>query len=242
MTSAAARQLTTRHRTQQLALRAGTIRELLRLWSALDWRRLDKTYPAWASVVGRLIDDHRDRSSTLAANYLRAFRLAEGISSAAPVILDDGVPAAQLTIALRVTSIVAVKAATARGVGAQPAMARAFVRSSGTVSRLVLDGGRRTVLGSLDADDRARGWVRVSDGSPCSFCAMLVSRGAVYKASTVDFRSHDACACTAEPLYHGDGHTSQSRRLSDLWAQSTAGHSGGAAIAAFRRAYEGTAA
>lgn len=38
--------------------------------------------------------------------------------------------------------------------------------------------GRETVMASAEASGRS--WRRVSDGSPCSFCAMLVARGDAY--------------------------------------------------------------
>ena len=74
-------------------------------------------------------------------------------------------------------------------------------RIEGYVQRGVLNGGRNTIRASSRANVRAFGWLRVSDGNPCAFCAMLVGRGPVYKAETVGFRSHDYCGCTAEEFY-----------------------------------------
>ena len=44
--------------------------------------------------------------------------------------------------------------------------------------RFAKGGGRETVMASAEASGRS--WRRVSDGNPCSFCAMLVSRGDAY--------------------------------------------------------------
>lgn len=42
------------------------------------------------------------------------------------------------------------------------------------------------------------GWARQLTGrETCSFCAMLVSRGAVYTKKSVNFRTHNNCDCTA---------------------------------------------
>lgn len=42
------------------------------------------------------------------------------------------------------------------------------------------------------------GWARQLTGAEsCPFCAMLVSRGAVYSRKTVDFQTHNHCDCTA---------------------------------------------
>lgn len=56
--------------------------------------------------------------------------------------------------------------------------------------------GRETVMASAEASGRS--WRRVSDGNPCSFCAMLVARGAAYTsqraALTVVGRGMDVSA------------------------------------------------
>lgn len=51
-------------------------------------------------------------------------------------------------------------------------------RAAVTADRWAKDGGRQTVMDSAEAS--GRGWRRVSDGNPCAFCALLVSRGAAY--------------------------------------------------------------
>lgn len=71
----------------------------------------------------------------------------------------------------------------------------------GGTQRRVADHVRHTVMGSATADPQARGWKRVGDGSSCSFCSMLLGRGAVYADATADFRSHDNCGCSAAPAW-----------------------------------------
>jgi hypothetical protein len=46
-------------------------------------------------------------------------------------------------------------------------------------------------------------WRRVTDGSPCGFCAMLASRGPVYRSQESAEGYHAHCGCTAEP-FDGD--------------------------------------
>lgn len=69
----------------------------------------------------------------------------------------------------------------------------------GGVQRRIADHVRGTITGSSVADPRARGWRRVGDGSSCSFCSMLLGRGAVYTEATAAFQSHDNCGCSAAP-------------------------------------------
>lgn len=200
MATPQARRLTDAYRKQTLALRSATVRDLLRLWPALDWKRLDSTYPAWALAVGQLVQRNRQASAALSAAYLQAFRAAEGLGEA-PLVVSADINPEQLAVSLRVSSVVAVKKATEAGRTEADAMRSAFVLSSGEMSKLVLNAGRETLLKSLARDGRARGWQRVTSGGACNFCRMLAGRGAVYSADTVDFHTHGHCGCTAEPVY-----------------------------------------
>lgn len=193
--------LTVTHRRAQLALRASVLRSLQRLWPAMDWSDLDRTFPMWATAAGALIAQNRATSANLAAAYYRAFRFAEGITEPPTIVVAEPVPADKMFVSLRVTALAGVKAAAALGVQRDVAMANAFVRSSGAVTRFVLEGGRDTIRQTVAADPRAAGWQRVTSGRACGFCSMLASRGGVYKETTVDFHAHDHCGCTAQPVY-----------------------------------------
>lgn len=199
--STATKQLTQAFRAQQLHLRAVTVRDLLTLWPALDPARLDSTYPAWAQAVTVLTQANRAASAASAAQYLTAFRLLKRVEGAPAPVLETVAPAEQVASSLLVTSVVAVKKSMLAGQPLDKAMSNAFVQSSGAVSRLVLDGGRQTVLSSLKVDHRAHGWQRETSGRACDFCQMLAGRGAVYSADSGDFPAHDHCSCTAEPVY-----------------------------------------
>lgn len=82
--------------------------------------------------------------------------------------------------------------------GQEPDSVLAIRRAAGGLQRIVLDVDRATVAGSSVADPAAVGWRRTGAGK-CSFCRMLIGRGAVYSEATVQFKSHDHCECTAVP-------------------------------------------
>lgn len=91
---------------------------------------------------------------------------------------------------------------------------------AGGTTRRVLNYSRQTVMGSSIADPGAHGWAREGSGGSCSFCLMLVSRGAVYSEASADFASHDHCNCTAVPAFDGESRpvkpfTPTSRQISD---------------------------
>ena len=81
------------------------------------------------------------------------------------------------------------------------------------VIRLVSDGGRAPLLREVSTGGHgAVGYARVVDADPCLFCAMLASRGAVYRSDAFSesnglfsgdgaFKVHDGCQCTLEPVY-----------------------------------------
>lgn len=192
--------LTRNYRAQTLALRAQTIRDLQKLWPALDWRDIERTYPAWFTGASALIARDRARSTALAGIYLKAHRLQAGIAGDVAVRAAAAAPAEQVATAMRVTTLVAIKRSTLAGKTAELAMRDAFVQSSGAATRLVLDAGRDTIRQTTTSDPATAGWQRVTSGG-CNFCQMLAGRGAVYREATASFYAHDHCACSAEPVY-----------------------------------------
>lgn len=201
---ATADQLTRNYRRQTLNLRAATLRDLQRLWPALDFERIDATFPAWLAAAVILIRRDRRRAAGLASAYLAASRLASGVPGEARVVLADEVPLEKIETSLRVTLQVSAKKGTAAGQSLQQVRDNAFVRSSGAATKHVLDAGRETVRSSLAADPQGTGWRRVTSPGACGFCRMLSDRDELYSPETADFASHDHCVCNAQPVYGGD--------------------------------------
>lgn len=109
----------------------------------------------------------------------------------------------------------------------------------GSASRLALKGGRQTIAQAVHSDPKAQGWERVISGNACGFCAMLASRGAVYKShKTADFRAHDHCNCTAVPLFEGQAPSDTSQALASDWRRETAGKSGKDAVHAWNNYWD----
>lgn len=238
------RQLTEAHRQAQARLAAATLQDLLAIWPLLDGKALDRTFPAYARTVTALIGKRRGDSAAISAAYLRAFRQAEGITAPLSVALAEALATNAAMTSLVVTGPIAVKVATRAGQPIEAATAIALTQTAGAVLRHVQNGGRETVHRTVLRDDRAHGIARVTDGHPCHFCAMLASRGPVYKSEmTADFKAHDSCGCGAEPVYAAAGYDwpGQAARWADLWTESTAGLSGDKARNAFRKAYDAAA-
>ena len=127
------------------------------------------------------------------------------------------------------------------------AHAKAGARTASAADRIVKNGARDTVTSLAERDKRVLGYVRVSKtGTPCGFCAMLISRGVIFykSASSAELSEgrqyHDNCNCIAVPVYsmsqyENDPAFALNREYSDLWPKVTKGLSGKKALSAWRR-------
>ncbi|MEJ8652747.1 hypothetical protein WKI65_32965 [Streptomyces sp. MS1.AVA.3] len=136
-------------------------------------------------------------------------------------------------------------------------MRDAGATAAAAADREVLRGGRDLLHRASAADPRTVGWARVTDADPCAWCAMLASRGAVYRsrdaaqlkghagrnAPPVDpedlEKYHNLCHCQVVPIYsRTDWLPEQGEVFRELWDEATEGHTGQDAINAYRRAIE----
>jgi len=128
----------------------------------------------------------------------------------------------------------------------EEARRQAGAQQAAAAERIAMNGGRSTVWNHMQRDKRAIGYIRLSrTGTPCGWCAMLISRGPVYRSrSSAEFadgdKYHDNCHCYAEPVftreqYNGSASYELNRRYEELWPKVTRGLSGKAAVSAWRR-------
>ncbi len=187
--------LTAQHREGQLRIRARSLRDFMRLWPL--WTGDDRSFNGLVAATVPLVGGYYRLSSSFAADYYQAFRRAEKVGgSAIPRLgtLDNEAVVAGLYVTGRIMTRKALAAGQSPGV----AMQTALVRVSGNVTRHVLAGGRDTVMLSTAEDKLARGWERVTGGSPCDFCASLAG---VVNGEGGGFEAHDHCSCAASPTF-----------------------------------------
>lgn len=120
-------------------------------------------------------------------------------------------------------------------------------RQSAAAERIVMDGGRGAVFAYANKDKRVLAYARVSaSGTPCGWCAMLISRGAVYRSERTGTLGedgdlyHDNCHCYAEPIFsreqfETDPRFDLNREYQELWPKVTAGYGGKDAVAVWRK-------
>jgi hypothetical protein len=214
----AGRLLTEQHRQSQLQVRARALRDYLRLWPM--WEGDDASFAQMAAATVVLVRAFNSLSANLSGSYFQSFRLAEQAPGEAAIRLAGPIDADKVVAGLTATGRNAVRDALLAGRSADDARVVALTRTSGSVTRHVLNGGRETILRSVSEDKEARGWARVTDGDPCAFCALLASRGPVYKDITVDFQAHDECGCSAEPVYGRSEWPGRAREFHDLYNEA----------------------
>jgi hypothetical protein len=232
-------QLSEQHRRDQVQLGGLIVVQILQMWAAFDVRNIDESWSRLEPAIMAVVDAGRRTSEDITQAYFRRFRAAEGVTGSAPTdlrVLQDWRTAA--TVSLRVTGPVTAKRLV-QDHAPDPAGV-ALVRLSGAAMRIVENGGRDLLGNAIRRDKRAVGYQRVTAGKPCAFCAMVASRGPVFKSdrrSSAGFQAHDHCGCHAEPVYDRKTRWSgNSRRWQRLYKESTYGAVDPAK--AFRHAYE----
>ncbi|WIC90154.1 hypothetical protein SEA_VROOMVROOM_4 [Arthrobacter phage VroomVroom] len=209
------------HRVQQVRLTAplqGILAEV--------WRRtivpgdLDRTFPLYLAAAEVVLGQGRMASHALARRYYMTVASQAGEDPVAAGLALSPLDRAAIETSLRVTGPVLVKSELAKGVGLEAAMQAGLAATIAAGKRIILDGGREMLVEASRRDPNVQGWARISDGSSCSFCAMLVSRGPVYGERTVAFRSHDRCGCGVRLVYRQDadrGWGPDAAEMEQLW-------------------------
>ncbi|MCD0450775.1 hypothetical protein LO762_16480 [Actinocorallia sp. API 0066] len=236
--------LTAQHTRQQLALRAGLIRDLQAVWPLWAVGEVAE-FSAFLDVAVSLIQAGHTDSAAIAARYFRQFRAAEDVAGTAEPRLAPRLNPADIAASLRATGLAGTMRALRAGHSPQAASRAGFVLAQASATRLALSGGRDTVTASSQRDGRAQGWIRVASGNACAFCAMLASRGNAYtRERGAAFQAHDGCGCSPEPFYAGSRLPATSERYARLWEQSrdvdvSDTDTKHPALTAFRRLIEG---
>lgn len=217
-------------RTAQNAVRAQLMRDAVKLWPLLNQNDLAGSFNGWLAAMIALITRYYGQSSMVAGLHYRRARATATMSPAPAELIKTAPPPAIEWIrqALGFAGPGMLNRDTAK-----PGTALSTVL--GTSARIALSGGRNTILDTVKADPVAVGWYRVTDGSPCAFCALLASRGVAYKSEkTAEFQSHNDCGCTAAPAF---SRSEELPALSETALQVYLERGSGPALQAFRKAW-----
>ena len=173
----------------------------------LDPANLDATFPTYLRSALALVSAGRGLALKTATDYYGAAKRGAGFESTIPTIDVPKIDIVRSTQALLMTGPVSIRKQLSTGMGLQEALNSAKKQTLAVGKRLTLEAPRQGLIKLVQNDKDALGWSRVSDGQPCHFCAMLLSRGPDYKSKeTARFRAHNGCGCSVRPFFKGDPH------------------------------------
>lgn len=181
---------------------------------------LDGTSATYLRSALALVSAGRGLAVKTATDYYGAAKRGAGFDAVIPVLPAPQMDLAMAAQALLINGPISIKKQLASGVGLIAAMDAAKAQTLRVGKRLVLEAPRKHLIELSSKDKDALGWSRVSDGQPCHFCAMLVSRGPVYSEQTVRFRAHNGCGCSVRPFFKGEadgGWSPDALALRQLW-------------------------
>lgn len=242
------RQLATRYQAEQRVVSSTLTRDVIALLVAL--LSLGDPGGSWIALkvaLKALVRERRAKSAGIAALYYLRFRDDAGIGGRFSPAQPHELAEQRLDEALDGAGLHVYRRAVRLGRTPEAARDTAGVTLTGTMTRLALEGGRDVMEQSVLDDDEALGWARIGDGDPCAWCAMLISRGAVFKsgATAGDVRHggtqyHDHDGCQAVPVFTADNpYDRDAEELYAQWKRVTAGTSGAEARRVWRRYWEG---
>lgn len=237
-------ELTAAHQRAQRALTGNALKRLSAAWAAVD--PTDET--SWLRYVAEaeeLCQSARTQSGQVAFRYLERFRKAE---LHALGMIADGLTVARpgVAVAGELESLIAahgpafVRRLVANGVSLEEAKRLALSGQFGNITGHILGPGRSVINDGIGRDRKCIGWRRVCSGAACSFCAMLATRGAVYKENSFRGKGaggvslaghgkpspkgaqvHRACQCQMEPVYSRNSRpTAAVSRYEGLWKEA----------------------
>src|SRR6478609_3063737 len=170
--------LVRQHHAEQKLIARNVVAELSPLWNIIDFYDLKGSSPAWLKAVRPVIERGYLTSQYVAAEFVKNYRRAV-LPVAPPLPLSVPNPFGafgihnpppkdtqlRIMISMQVTGPNWLADHTSSGVSPQDAadlMVRGFSKSSGSATRLVLNGGRGMVVLAANADPAARGVVSVA--------------------------------------------------------------------------------
>lgn len=228
--------LTERHRLLQVRLTATALRDLLQLWGTVDPLDLAGTIGPFTKAAAIIVRAGRRASAAASSRYYTEFRSLEGIPGQVIITLATPLLDEKVEGGVRGAGLAGIVKARERGLPPEAAARNGFVKMAGSAASLVLSGGRDTLLDAIHGDRHALGYQRVTDASPCAFCRMVASRGAVFKSEgSASFQAHGHCGCTAEPYFENSRPLPANVRFRQEWDDATKGLKGDDALNAYRR-------
>ena len=210
------RELTEEHRLAQLSIGASGALNSEALWQLLDPHDIEGSRARWVAASTKAAEITFATSVQAASLYVSNYQAVE-VPGSDRVVLQPKFDRRKVANDLDLAGPQYVKSLIGKGYSPTEAHRYAHSRILGLGRKHAMDGGRGLIDATSSQDRRSIGYRRVTGPDPCTFCAMLASRGAmfgsqrqhsVYRSEeTALIRSYDGkkyhlhCNCTAEIVY-----------------------------------------
>jgi hypothetical protein len=189
-------------RVEQLRIRREAAEQMLEVFPALDFTRIDATAGAWMLAVESITGKAHKRIGAVAEEAYFAERRAAGATGNVTFVVPP-LDVDKLRRSLLTLGPYAAKHALSGGGQVKDVAAIVFSNTSGSALRDAMKAGRDGVRATTLRDRRAVGWRRIARAGACKFCRMAADKGAVYREATAYFSAHNHCSCTAAPAFLG---------------------------------------
>lgn len=231
-----------RFRRAQRGLTRLLVRDVRRLRRLIVPQQLQQSIPEWIEAVRATVDQYGDASTTLAADFYEAERVAARVTGRFTVPLLEPPAQGKTESSLRWATKDLWPRDAERATPAQlepmpVRLEKAQRKTEQVTQKLVADQARDTVREAARRDPQATGWARTAAIGACYFCKVLAIRGAVYGEDTAGFEAHDNCHCGVIPIFRGQTFelSSHAAEWERLYQEYAAPHSGDQ-LRRFRRA------
>lgn len=228
-------------RQQQAFQVAWLLLEIVGLWGLLDLRNVIASWPQVRTAIAAIITEQSQVMGQAGNAYYQQVRATAGVLGLPPVLTVPPPPAENLIRAtLDSTGPYSLLARIKQGRDVSEAAQVTGAMVGAAATRLIQNGARTAVLQAVQQDSAAVAWYRVTAADPCAFCAMLASRGAIYRsAASAGFKAHSRCRCSAAAVFSKeDARALKDNDLYRQWKQVTRGYGGQDAIRVWRRYWD----
>lgn len=178
------------HRQAVAALVTLARRQLAAVWQRLDLQDVDATTAALRPVLYELMGTYGTAAASLGADWYEDVREVAGAAgrfTASLVELPDQGRTDSL-VRWGTRPLVPQEMPDVDEYEFEPDPDAALSRIDGGLQRIIADADRDTIEENIDADPARPLFARHASANACAFCALLATRGAVYRSETSALR------------------------------------------------------
>jgi hypothetical protein len=203
-------EIASRHHEEQKLIARNVVAALHPVWEVLDFHDLKRTTAPWLKLARPIVEKGLLSSQRAAAEFVRNYRSAAHHN---PPTMNFSVPEIGRQTSLKIMASMTVTGPVWMAQRSQPGMdpesipriqRDGFSKSTGAVTRMVLNGGRGVVRDLVQLDPLAKGIVSIADPDACNGCLFLtnpIMKSAGEKRMNAVSVGHDFCTCSAKPVY-----------------------------------------